>query len=193
MEYNSQGLPKPGYIADAPGATLDLCHRPKLGPGGMSTLDRATRVVNVAWSLGYLMSYEHMGRMHGECVSKESSCKCGSRTFDAHWRLPISQPHISRLKLQIRYARRRGGKGNMVPEAALRANPPATALTCPCKIRFTLLNDTSSDGHKFKLVALMSGFYTGTIVSDAVGFAARHGIMYRLVRGVTGALSWCSV
>ena len=177
VEYNSQGLPKPGYIADSPGASLDLCHRPKLGSGGASMLDRSSRVVNVAWSLGYLMSYEHMGKMRGECLSRESSCKCGTRIFDAHWRLPISQPHISRLKLQIRYARRRGGKGTMVPEAALRSASPDAALACPCKIRFTLLNDTSSDGHKFKLVALMSGFYTGTIVSDAVGFAARYGVM----------------
>ena len=48
---------------------------------------------------------------------------------------------------------------------------------CPCVIRFTLLNTTDSDAHRFKLVSLMSGFYTGTIVSDAVGWAARYGIM----------------
>ena len=181
VEYNSQGLPKPGYIADAPGATLDLCHRPDLAglrrKRGSGTEEETGRVVSVAWSLGYLMSYEHMGRMRGECLSRESSCSCGTRVFDAHWRLPISQPHISRLKLQIRYAR--SGSGGLVPAAALLGGGTAAAAAagCPCKIRFTLLNTTGSDGHKFKLVALMSGFYTGTIVSDAVGWAARYGIM----------------
>jgi hypothetical protein len=48
---------------------------------------------------------------------------------------------------------------------------------CPCIIRLTLLNETSSNGKKFKLVSLMSGFYTGTIVSDAVGWAARYDLM----------------
>ena len=38
-------------------------------------------------------------------------------------------------------------------------------------------NATDSGEYKFKLVSLMSGFYTGTIVSDAVGWAARYGIM----------------
>ena len=47
----------------------------------------------------------------------------------------------------------------------------------PCVIRLEVLNETSSAGHKWKLVALMSGFYTGTIVGDAVEWAARYGIM----------------
>ena len=101
-EYNKEGLPKPGYIATQPGSTLDLCHRPELKFSRASSSGHSHRLVNVAWSLGYLMSYEHMGRMRGECLSKESSCSCGARIFDAHWRLPVSQPHISRLKLQIR-------------------------------------------------------------------------------------------
>ena len=51
------------------------------------------------------------------------------------------------------------------------------AARCPCVIRLEVLNETSSAGHKWKLVALMSGFYTGTIVGDAVEWAARYGIM----------------
>ena len=65
-----------------------------------------------------------------------------------------------------------------MPEAALsQSDDAAAASACPCVIRFTLLNDTDSSEYKFKLVSLMSGFYTGTIVSDAVGWAARYGIM----------------
>ena len=51
------------------------------------------------------------------------------------------------------------------------------AAACPCTIRLTVLNETSSDARKFKLLALMSGFYTGTIVGDAVTWAANFGIM----------------
>ena len=175
VERNAQGLPKPGYIAVEPGATLDLCYRPdrKRSNKGMSNN------VAVAWSLGYLMSYEHMGRARGECLGRGegSSCTCGSRVFDAHWRLPVSQPHISRLKLLIHYARH-DTSGSLVPEAARgMPDPVAAAAACPCTIRLTLLNETSSDAKKFKLVSLMSGFYTGTIVSDAVGWAARYGVM----------------
>ena len=178
VERNSQGLPKPGYIAETPGATMDLCHRPELR---LEQQERTHRVLNVqvAWSLGYLMSYEHMGQMRGECLRSEGSCSCGTRIFNAHWRLPISQPHVSRLKLQIRYARRTPGEP-LVPLHTLRdpaSNDGTAAATCPCVIRFTLLNQTDSREHKFKLVSLMNGFYTGTIVSDAVGWAARYDLM----------------
>ena len=54
---------------------------------------------------------------------------------------------------------------------------PTGGAGCPCTIRLTVLNETSSEAHKFKLVALMSGFYTGTIVGDAVTWAANFGIM----------------
>ena len=67
VERNSQGLPKPGYVAQLPGATLDLCHRPD-ATGPLAPSSRGARqTVHVAWSLGYLMSYEHMGIARGEC------------------------------------------------------------------------------------------------------------------------------
>ena len=181
VEHNSQGLEKPGYIAEQPGATLDLCHRPQMRPEtelllpNASTLDlEPRRTIRVAWSLGYLMSYEHMGKMRGECLRSQSSCSCGTREFNGHWRLPISQPHVSRLQLQIRYARR-DPRGPLVPMAQLRGKGGDDG--CPCIIRLTNLNSTDSGGYKMKLTSLMSGFYTGTIVSDAVGWAARYGIM----------------
>ena len=173
VERNSQGLAKPGYIARQPGATLDLCHRPNLPSGA----NKSRYQLQIQWSLGYLMSYEHMGKMKGECPQHESSCSCGTRIFNGHWRTPVSQPHISRLKLSIRYARRSPG-GPLVPLRALRAPDDAAAKAeCPCIIRFSLMNATDSGEHKFKLVSLMSGFYTGTIVGDAVSFASRYNIM----------------
>ena len=64
-----------------------------------------------------------------------------------------------------------------MPETALHLDDAAAVAQCPCIIRFTLLNATDSGSHKFKLVSLMSGFYTGTIVSEAVGWAARFDLM----------------
>ena len=72
---------------------------------------------------------------------------------------------------------RRNMSGPWIPEGALRADDATAMATCPCVIRLTLLNATDSGEHKFKLVSLMSGFYTGTIVSDAVSWASRYGIM----------------
>ena len=45
------------------------------------------------------------------------------------------------------------------------------ATTCPCVIRLTLLNESDSGEHKFKLVSLTSGFYTSTIEVKANIFA----------------------
>ena len=185
VERNSQGLPKPGYVAEQPGATLDLCHRPELRRNGGGGGDIAMqRVVHVAWSLGYLMSYEGMGRARGSCVVG-GACTCGARVFDAHWKRLTSQPHISRLQLKYKFVRGSGGAA-WVPAASLavgggegggEGGGGGAAARCPCVIRLEVLNETSSAGHKWKLVALMSGFYTGTIVGDAVEWAARYGIM----------------
>lgn len=103
VEHNKEGLPKPGYVAIEPGATLDLCHRPEIElPRHASTEGSLHQTINVTWSFGYLMSHEHMGQVRSECLSRESSCSCGQHIFDAHWKLPVSQPRLSRLRLQIK-------------------------------------------------------------------------------------------
>eukprot|EP00908_Phaeocystis_cordata_P009712 Transcript_20505.p2 GENE.Transcript_20505~~Transcript_20505.p2 ORF type:complete len:180 (-),score=39.13 Transcript_20505:117-656(-) len=145
------------------------------GPGALaSERRRGVSTVPYAWSLGYLMSYVRMGRVRGECV-RGGACACGARVFDAHWKREVSVPHISRLMLKYKFARRAAAHDDLEPGPwAARAG---SELQCPCTIRLTVLNETSSGEHKFKLVALMSGFYTGTIVGDAVSWAANFGIM----------------
>ncbi len=187
VERNSQGVEKPGYVARAAGAALELCYRPP--PPSDARLEASARrgvaAVSYAWSLGYLMSYEGMGRARGSCVGG-GACTCGARVFDAHWKRLTSQPHISRLQLKYKFVRGGGGGAAWVPAASLAVGGGAggeggggggAAARCPCVIRLEVLNETSSAGHKWKLVALMSGFYTGTIVGDAVEWAARYGIM----------------
>ena len=104
------------------------------------------------------MSYEHMGKMRGECVHSESSCTCGAREFMATGVTHFSAAHL-RLKLQIRYARRTA-TSSFVPERSLHLSDESAVASCPCKIRLTLLNDTDSGEHKFKLVSLMRAAFT---------------------------------
>ena len=205
VERSKQGLPKPGYVATAAGASLDLCFKPRQPPddaleraackdgsnggrrggggggcggrGGEGEGDARVASLQYAWSLSYLMSYAHMGRVRGECV-RGGACSCGERIFDAHWKRQVSVPHVSRLMLKYRYKRGgSGGNGGGGGGAGGWVARGAAERGCPCTIRLTVLNGTSSGENKFKLVALMSGFYTGTIVGDAVTWAANFGIM----------------
>ena len=129
VEMSGQGQPKPGYIATAPGSSIDMCFRRS---GGGKSASAAW------WQLGYLRSYEGMGMARGECVA---GCKCASRTWDAHQTRRVSQVAVSKLRID-RWLR----------------PTEAAAAACPCVIRLTLLNESSSGGHKFKLAALFSGF-----------------------------------
>ena len=110
VERNSQGVEKPGYVARAAGASLELCYRPP--PPSDARLEASARrgvaAVSYAWSLGYLMSYEGMGRARGSCVGG-GACTCGARVFDAHWKRLTSQPHVSRLQLKYKFVRGGGG------------------------------------------------------------------------------------
>ena len=57
VERNKQGLPKPGYVATAAGAELELCYEPELPT--VAKLERLAGTSGVAkvcsaWHLGYL-------------------------------------------------------------------------------------------------------------------------------------------
>jgi hypothetical protein len=59
VERNKQGLPKPGYVATAAGAELELCYEPELPSAAkLERLAGASGVAKVcsAWHLGYLDS-----------------------------------------------------------------------------------------------------------------------------------------
>ena len=88
--------------------------------------------------IGYLKSYDHMGRVLVECAH---DCTCDGLVIDAH-----TSEHISPLDLQYFTARRRHEE-----------LPPAThpePAPRRCGVRLTVLNSTSSGEHKFKLTAL---------------------------------------
>ena len=196
IDYNKQGLPKPGYRATTAGAELDLCYEPE--PPSASKLERSAGASGVAkvksaWSLAYLMSYERMGVARGECLAKRSGsfCSCPPREFDAHWRRQVSQPHISRLQTILRYARnpttgvwgpagRERAHATREHDPSFYTSPRADGMRpCGCVIRLTVLNRSSSagQGHQFKLTSLMSGFYTGNLVGQAAEWAANYDLI----------------
>ena len=82
VDYSSQGQPKPGYVANRPGATLHVCHHNGRSPTPW-------------WQFGYLRSWKPMGKIKGECVQ---GCSCKSRVWDAHAdRTKSSQTVVSKL------------------------------------------------------------------------------------------------
>ena len=164
---NPQGVEKPGR---ARGGREPRAVLPPPPPSDASSrrARRGVAAVSYAWSLGYLMSYEGMGRARGSCVGGGGTC--GARVFDAHWKRLTSQPHISRLQLKYKFVRGGGGGGAAwVPAASLAVGGVegvgGAAARCPCVIRLEVLNETSSAGHKWKLVALMSASTRGTALA----------------------------
>eukprot|EP00964_Phaeocystis_antarctica_P131372 scaffold95267_cov72-Phaeocystis_antarctica.AAC.1 len=134
VERSSQGQPKPGYVAIAPGATLEVCHRD----------------AESMWQFGYLRSYTGMGTARGECVQ---GCTCRPREWNAHRpKAQVSQTAISKLqRIRLLSARKN-------PRGRAPALGDERWAGCRCVIRLTLTNQTSSGGHKFKLEALFGAF-----------------------------------
>ena len=87
------------------------------------------------WQFGYLRSWKPMGRIRGECVH---GCSCRSRVWDAHSeKTKSSQTVVSKLIIKQLSSNR---------------------TRCSCTIQLTLLAESSSMGHNFKVTALFSGF-----------------------------------
>ena len=89
--------------------------------------------------VGYLQSYEHMGRATLHC---SGACKCAPTEIDAHsTALPrVSITAVQRVSLVLT-----NGNGSMAD---------GETGEC-CKLRLTIDQGTSSGEHKFKLLALL--------------------------------------
>jgi hypothetical protein len=131
---------KPGWIATAPGSSIDLrlstllaataaaggsvppyaVPRQRQPPAGQN----ASRGVPLQVVVGYLSSYEHMGRVAVTC---RSGCTCAPTAIDAH----ITE------KMSV-----------------LRLHEFAVSPAAECVVRLEVTKDSSSPGkeHKFKLL-----------------------------------------
>ena len=140
-ERNAANASKPGLVATRAGATLELCFAPPAAA--------VVRGERFEWRLAYLQSHAGgMGTARGECVR---GCTCRAATWDAHLSTRrVSQPALGTLNVRVVTG------GRDAPRAASPFSPPSA---CSCVVRLTVLDETRSGRHKFKLVALMSGFY----------------------------------
>jgi len=147
-EYSKRRQPKPGFIAHRPGATLNVCFR--------QSEDDVSSARE--WSFGYLTSYEKMGMVRVECVRR---CSCGSKVVDAHRREMLSEPLVASVRV-VRQS----------PSPNLETTAPALSNEdCECIIRLTTLRRTNSGGHKFKLLAILTGIDVGVVPAAVLGVA----------------------
>jgi hypothetical protein len=123
-----RGKGKLGYLADGVGKSLSLCLPWPME--GASTIPP-----QVLW-LGFLRSYEHMGRARLHC---DGQCSCTPDVIDAHdIKDGVSVTDVRRLPL--RPARRAADKAD----------------GC-CRVHLHISAGTSSGEHKFKLMSLLLG------------------------------------
>ena len=167
VERSPSGVPKPGWLAYTPGAACTFTyafhhHHKQTNNGTAASLHRI--------GIGYLKSYEHMGRVHIGCVHE---CEC-NHIVDAH-----SNERISPLDLQYFSATVRRPANTAIVSSNGNGNGGGT--TGRCGIRLTVLNESSSGEHKFKLTALFlnrhgaDSFFGRWIFSQAVEARARRG------------------
>lgn len=94
--------------------------------------------------VGYLKSYQHMGTARVECVS---GCECEGRVVNAHHSVSASQTFLVRL-LATQHDK--------------------------CLVQVTVLPETSSSEHKFKVTSLMVVEYTPSTLDDGTTRRRRH-------------------
>jgi len=134
VDVSKRGQPKPGLVATRPGAKLDLCY------------EHVTAKKSI-WSLAFLTAPAGLGQVRGTC---QHGCSCRATTWDAHLPMfPNSEPRMDQLAITST-----GGPGRAARRAAAWANRSAV---CPCIVRLTVLDETSSGAHKFKLLVVLSG------------------------------------
>ena len=121
---------------------------PSAGPG--------TTSASLALWLGYLRSYEHMGRATVTCAG---SCTCVPSEIDAHVSPSKDVPRVSVTavrRIAIKLVSSPNGTGSAAPIVAPAGYSPSdgSRLGC-CQLRIRIEQATSSGEHKFKLLALL--------------------------------------
>ena len=155
LERSRRGRDRPGYVAHSAGASIDVCLR-QLQPLGEST----------SVLVGFLKSYEGMGIAEARCVG---DCACHRARWDAHHIHHSSQTFLTQPMKVMRTAhpthgsstsflgRGRFGRDKWATPNETSLRGVSGAVGCPCVLRVTVLNQSTSGGHKFKLSALLMG------------------------------------
>jgi hypothetical protein len=151
--------------------------------------------------VAHLKSYENMGRAEVTC---SNGCACERTVIDANNTLDNSQTFLHPLPVRACTARRSGSLGRRAstwgpaPAAAPRGRdtrPPADARrplaprraqvsqAPECQLTFTILADTSSGKHKFKVIGLTISEPGGQSISNVGAIDYVHDIASRDAKG----------
>ena len=130
-----RGKVSPGLVALLPGAALEVALV-------LSLRERSGSHSLIRLGIKFLTSYEHMGIVHLSC--RGDSCSCPDGRIDAH--RPRSQDStFEQIELTIKLV------GSW--QSLSRSNR-VSDIFGRCSLVVHVANDTSSGGHKFKLVRL---------------------------------------
>ncbi|KAL1503500.1 hypothetical protein AB1Y20_011981 [Prymnesium parvum] len=147
-----RGPGKLGFVAHAAGDTMSFCLP---WPPAASKALRP----RVLW-LGFLRSYEHMGRARVACFG---ACGCPAEVIDAHdVKDGISVTDVRRINLRparprLRAAAEAAEAAEEEAEAAEAADAGGAAAKECCRVRLRVLPQTTSGEHKFKVMSLLLG------------------------------------
>jgi hypothetical protein len=138
-----RGKGKIGLLANGVGRSISFC-LPWPDP-----THAGQRPPQVLW-LGFLRSYEHMGRARVSC---SGGCACAPDVIDAHdIKDGVSVTDVRRIGL--RPNRRRAAAA--APAATGADSAAADDVGC-CHVRLEITDGTSSGEHKFKVMSLLLG------------------------------------
>ena len=125
-----RGKLKLGYLANQVGDYISFC-MPWPKPGDN------IRPPSVLW-IGFLRSYEHMGRVRVVC---SGACSCGNDVIDGHdIKDGVSVTDVRKLGLR----------------PSRNGDDAASSDGC-CRVKLTIGQGTSSGEHKFKVMSLLLG------------------------------------
>ena len=135
-----RGKGKLGYLAYGVGKAISFClpwpSADSMGGAGGAPVRKPPSVM---W-VGFLRSYEHMGRARVSC---SGACTCAPDVIDGHdIKDGVSVTDVRRIALR---PSRRGGAA-LAPSAA----------PC-CSVRLEIASSSSSGEHKFKVMSLLLG------------------------------------
>ena len=135
--HEGRGAGKLGLVAKHAADTLALCLPPLTQPTAGATRREAARVL---W-LGYLRSYEHMGRARVTCAD---GCRCADDVIDAYdVKDGVSITDVRRVQL-----RAPGRRDAPVDEGSNHS--------C-CSVSLKVLPKSTSGEFKFKVMSLLLG------------------------------------
>ena len=138
FNYTDEGRGKPGLVATQAGASVTLCVASK-GSGGSAVF------------VGYLESYEGMGRAAVSCANR---CECGSgQVLDAH--APAQRVSVTAVR-PVQVVMRRGD-----------ASASRVGKSC-CELTLRVLPTSASGGSKFKVMSLITPPRAGLVANNVV-------------------------